>query len=78
MSVIFFLIAIGVLVAGGFLVAFIWSVRSGQYDDDYTPSVRMLFDNYKANADTAPDDPESSDDSESETEQSEKSINNKS
>ena len=48
MSVIFFLIAIGILVAGGFLVAFIWSVRSGQYDDDYTPSVRMLFDNYKA------------------------------
>lgn len=44
MSVIFFLIAIGILVAGGFLVAFIWSVRSGQYDDDYTPSVRMLFD----------------------------------
>lgn len=48
MSVIFFLIAIGIVVAGGFLVAFIWSVRSGQYDDDYTPSVRMLFDNYKA------------------------------
>ncbi|MEZ5083434.1 MAG: cbb3-type cytochrome oxidase assembly protein CcoS [Bacteroidales bacterium] len=47
MSVIFFLIAIGVLVAGGFLIAFIWSVRSGQYDDDYTPAVRMLFDNYK-------------------------------
>jgi cbb3-type cytochrome oxidase maturation protein len=32
-------------VAIGFLAAFIWSVRSGQYDDDYTPSVRMLFDN---------------------------------
>lgn len=48
MSVIFFLIAIGVLVAGGFLIAFIWSVRSGQYDDDYTPAIRMLFDNYKA------------------------------
>jgi len=25
-------------------VAFIWSVKKGQYDDDYTPSVRMLFD----------------------------------
>lgn len=31
-------------VAIGFLMAFIWSVRAGQYDDDYTPSVRMLFD----------------------------------
>jgi len=47
MSVIFFLIIIGIVVAGGFLVAFIWSVKSGQYDDDYTPSVRILFDNYK-------------------------------
>lgn len=45
MSVIFFLIGIGVLVAGGFLVAFIWSVKSGQYDDSYSPSVRILFDN---------------------------------
>jgi cbb3-type cytochrome oxidase maturation protein len=32
-------------VAGGFLAAFLWSVSNGQYDDDYTPSVRMLFDN---------------------------------
>lgn len=30
--------------AAGFLVAFLWSTHSGQYDDDYTPSVRMLFD----------------------------------
>ena len=27
-----------------FLAAFLWSVSQGQYDDDYTPSVRMLFD----------------------------------
>ncbi|MEA3287719.1 MAG: cbb3-type cytochrome oxidase assembly protein CcoS [Candidatus Marinimicrobia bacterium] len=27
-----------------FLAAYIWSVRSGQFDDKYTPSVRMLFD----------------------------------
>ncbi len=47
MSVIFFLIGIGILVAGGFLAAFIWAVKSGQYDDDYTPSVRILFDDYK-------------------------------
>lgn len=46
MSVVFFLIAIGIIVAGGFLAAFIWSVRSGQYDDDYTPSVRILFDDH--------------------------------
>lgn len=44
MSVLILLIIISVLVAGGFLVAFLWSVKTGQMDDDYTPSVRMLFD----------------------------------
>lgn len=44
MSVIIILITVSVLVAGGFLLAFLWSVKSGQMDDDYTPSVRMLFD----------------------------------
>lgn len=44
MSVFIILIAASILVAGGFLAAFLWSVRDGQYDDDYTPSVRMLFD----------------------------------
>ena len=33
------------MVAGTFLIGFLWSVFSGQYDDDYTPSVRILFDN---------------------------------
>ena len=44
MSVLIVLVIVSVIVAGGFLVAFIWSVKKGQYDDDYTPSVRMLFD----------------------------------
>ena len=44
MSALFVLIGISILVAGGFLLAFLWSVGNGQYDDDYTPSVRMLFD----------------------------------
>ena len=44
MSVIVILVFFSVLVAGGFLVAFIWAVRSGQYEDRYTPSVRILFD----------------------------------
>jgi cbb3-type cytochrome oxidase maturation protein len=44
MSAIFVLIGFSILVAGGFLVAFIWSVKSGQYEDDYTPSVRILFE----------------------------------
>ena len=44
MSVIYMLLAISLLVAIGFFVAFVVSVRSGQYDDTYTPSVRMLFE----------------------------------
>ncbi len=32
------------LVAGGFLMAFLWAVKKGQYDDSYSPSVRILFD----------------------------------
>lgn len=44
MKIIFFLIIISLLIAIGFLIAFFWAVSSGQYDDDYTPSVRILFD----------------------------------
>ncbi|AWM14840.1 cbb3-type cytochrome oxidase assembly protein CcoS [Flavobacterium sediminis] len=44
MSVIYLLITVSIVVAITFLLAFIKAVKSGQYDDDYTPSVRMLFD----------------------------------
>lgn len=44
MSVIYILISISIIVAIFFLYVFIRAVKSGQYDDDYTPSVRMLFD----------------------------------
>lgn len=47
MSAIYILIGASIIVAIGFLIGFIWSVRSGQYDDDYTPSVRILFDDEK-------------------------------
>ena len=55
MSVIFILIIISLLMASGFLIAFLWAVRSGQFEDDYTPSVRILFD------DEQPDDEEEKD-----------------
>ncbi len=44
MSVIFILIGCSLLMATAFLIAFIWASKSGQYDDDYTPSVRILFE----------------------------------
>ncbi len=45
MSVIIILVIVGIVVAGLFLLGFIWAVKSGQYDDMYSPSVRILFDN---------------------------------
>jgi cbb3-type cytochrome oxidase maturation protein len=44
MIVIFFLIPLSILIASGFLAAFIWAVRSGQYEDTCTPSMRLLMD----------------------------------
>ena len=44
MMIMALLIGVSLLVASGFLYAFIMSVRSGQYDDTHTPAVRMLFD----------------------------------
>jgi cbb3-type cytochrome oxidase maturation protein len=44
MHIMFLLMGFSLFVATGFLIAFLWAVRSGQYDDNYTPSVRMLFD----------------------------------
>jgi len=47
MSVIVVLISASLLVATGFLIAYLWAVKHGQYDDKYTPSVRILFDDEK-------------------------------
>ena len=44
MSVIYILLAISIVVAVVFFIAFLIAVRKGQYDDSYTPSVRMLFE----------------------------------
>jgi cbb3-type cytochrome oxidase maturation protein len=50
MKIIFLLLIVSLLVALGFLGAFIWAIRTGQFEDDYTPSVRMLFDDEEPNA----------------------------
>ncbi|MBR9999123.1 MAG: cbb3-type cytochrome oxidase assembly protein CcoS [Cyclobacteriaceae bacterium] len=54
MSVIVLLIIFSIVVALIFLIAFIWAVRSGQYDDMESPSVRILFED-KKNKDKQPD-----------------------
>lgn len=47
MGVLIILIVASIFVALIFLGAFIWSVKNGQYEDTYSPSVRMLFDDKK-------------------------------
>jgi cbb3-type cytochrome oxidase maturation protein len=50
MSVIVWLIAAGGAVAGGFLIAFAWAVRAGQFDDTASPPLRMLLDDSDSSA----------------------------
>jgi cbb3-type cytochrome oxidase maturation protein len=47
MNIIILLIGISLVIAVIFLFIFLWSMKSGQYDDMHSPSVRMLFDNKK-------------------------------
>lgn len=44
MKVIFYLIIISLVLAVGFLIAFFWAVKDGQYDDEYTPGMRVLLE----------------------------------
>jgi len=43
-NILFLLIGVSLFAALIFLALFIWAVKSGQYDDNYTPSVRILFE----------------------------------
>ena len=50
MSAMFILILASLTVAIGFLIAFLWAVRTGQFEDKYTPKVRILFEDKKSKA----------------------------
>lgn len=47
MNIIVILISISFTLALLFLGIFVWSMKSGQYDDTYGPSVRILFEDKK-------------------------------
>lgn len=44
MEILFILIGFSLLVAIFFLGCFFWAVKTGQYEDRYTPAIRMLFE----------------------------------
>jgi cbb3-type cytochrome oxidase maturation protein len=48
MSVLILLIGVSICIAGGFLIVFIKSVKDGQFDDTYTPSIRILLEDNKS------------------------------
>lgn len=55
MSAIILLLLVSIGIAAGFLLAFFWSVRDGQFDDDFSPARRILFedDNKKVKSDAS-------------------------
>lgn len=42
MIAIYLMLPVSLLLALVFLIAYVWSVRTGQYDDTHTPSLRIL------------------------------------
>ena len=50
MTIILILITLSLLLALSFLGAFLWAVKSDQYEDVYTPSVRILHDDENINS----------------------------
>lgn len=55
MGMIYIMLIVSLVVALFFLASFFWATKSGQFDDDYTPSVRILFEdeiNQKSNKQT--------------------------
>jgi cbb3-type cytochrome oxidase maturation protein len=45
MEILLMLMVASFIISGGFLLAFIWNVKSGQFDDTYGPAQKILFDN---------------------------------
>lgn len=44
MGIVIFLLSVSLVVAAFFLGAYVWGVKSGQFEDDYSPAHRIFFD----------------------------------
>ncbi len=44
MGIIYLMLLVSLVIALFFLVSFLWAAKTGQYEDDYSPSIRILFD----------------------------------
>ena len=45
----YLMIGLSLFMAIGFVVAFVWSIRSGQQEDLITPAMRILLEDEKTN-----------------------------
>ena len=52
MTIIFFTLAVSLLLSLLFLLFFLWSTKKGQYDDLVTPAHRALLENDKSDITT--------------------------
>lgn len=48
MKIMLLLILLSLMLAAGFLLVYLWAAKNGQFDDDYTPAIRILFDEPQA------------------------------
>lgn len=44
MGVIYIMLVVSFILAVFFLASYIWANKTGQYDDDVTPGIRILYD----------------------------------
>jgi len=45
MGIIYIMLIVSLILALFFLLAFLWATKNGQFEDDKTPSIRILYDN---------------------------------
>lgn len=51
MNVLYFLVPLALILAAVGVAAFVWSVRTGQFDDVQTPGMRVIFDDESPSSD---------------------------
>lgn len=44
MGIIYLMLIVSLAIALFFLFSFLWATKNGQFEDDHTPSIRILFE----------------------------------
>jgi cbb3-type cytochrome oxidase maturation protein len=57
MNLLYLILPLALAIVAGFVAAFIWAARKGQFDDLETPAMRMLFEDVKTVDENTDEDP---------------------